>query len=383
MTNKSPDFKVELTPKPEITKINRLAFLIACSVVAIIVFVLAYSVSKATTINSTPKADVIVQSSAVGMNDKELWYANIPDRVTMAKTPGQDAQYISVNENEVDKETQKKRDESLHAALESSIKAPNINSNRVSGLSSGFSSDDESLSEPNNFNDKQSLSENNHNLQNEKLIFLEKSMQHTNSDYLYEMVKKPLSLYEIKAGTIIPAVLIVGVNSDLPGQLTALVTKNVFDTVSGRYLLIPQGSKLILQYDFRIAYGQERLLVVAKRLIFPNGNSLDLDSMPVIDESGYAGFYDQVDNHYLRIFGSSGIMGLITGGFELSQSQKASNQNNSSALQVMDGAMGQQMGQVTLGMMNKNLEIQPTIKIRPGREFNVTVTADMIFPGQY
>jgi type IV secretory pathway VirB10-like protein len=140
---------------------------------------------------------------------------------------------------------------------------------------------------------------------------------------------------------------------------------------------------LILQYDSRITYGQQRLLVAVKRLIFPNGDSLDLQGMPASDSGGYAGFTDEIDNHYSRIFGSSVIMGLITGGFEMSQSSKNNNATNPSASEVMSSGLGQQMAQVTLGMMNKNLDIQPTIKINPGYEFNVTVTSDLVFSGYY
>lgn len=202
-------------------------------------------------------------------------------------------------------------------------------------------------------------------------------------DYLSTTVHKPLSPYEIKAGTIIPAVMISGINSDLPGQAIAQVRQNVYDTVRGKYLLIPQGSKLLIIYDNQIAYGQNRVLVTVKRIIFPNGNSLDLEGMPGTDVSGYSGFHDQVNNHYTKIFGNAALLGAISAGFQLSQPQQSSIFINPTTGQTMAAAMGQQMGQVGTNMINKNLNVQPTLVIRPGYEFNVTVTSDMILPGIY
>jgi type IV secretory pathway VirB10-like protein len=377
MNNRSPNTKTDLTPQPQLTKINGLAFIIICAVIVMIVLVLAYSVSQAT--KNKTKSDIIPISSSATINDQELWYKNVSDELpTKASSI---ASEVIQDESPVDKEMLKNRDELLRSALESPIKAPNISNSPSLNSLNETTSQTGAQSSADNSGISQELKGNENNTQKERLEFLQLAAHHSTPDYLYSMVKKPLSPYEIKAGTVIPAVLIGGIDSDLPGQLTALVSKNVFDTVSGRYLLIPQGSRLILQYDSQIVYGQERLLVATKRLIFPNGSSLDLKGMPVTDERGYAGLYDQVDRHYLRIFGSSGLMGLIIGGFALSQN--SGSVNNPSSMQVMDGALGQQMGQVTLGMINKNLEIQPTIKIRPGLEFNVNVTSDLIFPGSY
>src|SRR5690606_28192524 len=117
--------------------------------------------------------------------------------------------------------------------------------------------------------------------------------------------------------------------------------------------------------------------------IFPNGNSMDLQGMPGVDSAGFAGFHDEVDNHYFRIYGSAAMMGLISAGFQLSQPQQSNMLTAPSTSQVAAAAMGQQMGEVAMGMMNKNLEIAPTLIIRPGYQFNVQVTADIVFPGSY
>jgi type IV secretory pathway VirB10-like protein len=380
MKNNSPDSQIDLAPKPGIIKINRSAFWIACGVIAMIVAVLAYSVGQAGKTNA-PKSDTTLQVTMDGASDKQQWYTNVSDELRVANKTVDNSHLVE--SEDISNEALKKKNESLRAALESSIRASNIG-NSVPTVPSGLAGPDSGLSTP--INDSSSnpyTTQNDANMQSQKQTFLQNILQRSNPDYLHETVKKPLSPYEVKAGSIIPAVLAGGINSDLPGQLTALVSQNVYDSVSGNYLLIPQGTKLILQYDSHIAYGQQRLLVGVKRLIFPNGNSLDIDGMTASDVSGYAGFSDDVDNHYARIFGSSAMMGLITGGFELSQPSQGSSEINPSASQVMSGALGQQMGQVTLGMMNKNLDIQPTLKIHPGYEFNVTITSDLVFPGVY
>ena len=139
-------------------------------------------------------------------------------------------------------------------------------------------------------------------------------------------VSLQLSRYEIKAGWEIPAVLEQSLNSDLPGELKALVTSNVYDTASGLYLLIPQGSRLIGKYDSRIAYGQDGVQVAWSRIIYPDASSVDLDGMMGLDSHGNAGLRDQVDRHYRRIVGFSVLTSMFTAAFQISQrsSQSAS-----------------------------------------------------------
>lgn len=219
--------------------------------------------------------------------------------------------------------------------------------------------------------------------QDQKIAFIKNLKNSSQADYLSEEVTKPLSHYELKAGTLIPAITIGGINSDLPGQITAQVRQNVYDTVSGKYLLVPQGAHLILTYDSRVAFGQSRVLIAVKRIIFPNGKSLDIEGMPGVDISGYSGFHDQVNNHYFKIFGSAAALGLISAAFQLSQPQQSNALSNPNTGQTAAAAVGQQMAQVSSNMINKNLNIQPTLEIRPGYLFNVQITADMVFPGEY
>ena len=182
---------------------------------------------------------------------------------------------------------------------------------------------------------------------------------------------------EIKAGSVIPAVLVSGINSDLPGQLVAQVSRNVFDSTTGRYLLIPQGAKLVGDYESDVAYGQARVQIAWKRLILPDGSSLDLGKAPGADRAGYSGLRDKVNNHYGRAYGAAFMVSLFSAGIQLSQPQ-ASNNQNISAGQTTASAIGQQMGQLGMEQARKNLSIKPELQIRPGYRFNVTVTEDLI-----
>ncbi|MDL2226467.1 hypothetical protein LJB86_02285 [Deltaproteobacteria bacterium OttesenSCG-928-M10] len=192
--------------------------------------------------------------------------------------------------------------------------------------------------------------------------------------------------YELKTGTVIPGIMVSGINSDLPGTLIAQVSQNVFDTATGRSLIIPQGSKLYGVYDSRVVYGQSRVLIAWNRVIFPDGSSVTLGAMPGTNISGYAGFKDKVDNHYLRIFGSAIMMSLISGGMSYAVDQVSNNSSDSNSTTVQDemaAALAAQLGQTTLQLLQKNLSIKPTLEIRPGYQFNVIITKDVVFRGAY
>ena len=222
------------------------------------------------------------------------------------------------------------------------------------------------------------------NKQAEKKVFIQTNNQMIEDDYLNSMLKNPISPYELQAGTIIPGILITGINSDLPGQITGQVRSNVYDSISGKYLLIPQGSKLTGLYDSQVAYGQERVLVVWKRIIFPNGQSINLQGMSGVDMSGYAGFNDQVNNHYGKIFGSVILMSVLGAGAQLAQPQ---NNNNTFAApsvgQTMAESLGTNLINTATMITSKNINIQPTLEIRPGYKFNISVTKDMVFMSPY
>ena len=229
---------------------------------------------------------------------------------------------------------------------------------------------DASLSNPNNYSAQ--------NGQSQKIAFLKSSSQ--NHDVIGSHLQTPLSQYQIMAGTIIPATLVTGINSDLPGTITAKVSRDIFDSASGNYLLIPQGTTIIGAYDSQVTFGQSRVLIAWQRLIFPNGNSFDLNGMPGADLTGMAGLSDLVNHHYERIFGSALLMSVFGAAGQLSQPQ---NSKQASSEQIIYGAVGQQMSQTSAQLIAKNLDIQPTIQIRPGANFNVLLTRDMVLPGAY
>ena len=177
----------------------------------------------------------------------------------------------------------------------------------------------------------------------------------------------------LQAGAVIPAALITGLRSDLPGEITAQVTQNIFDSPTGRILLIPQGARLIGQYDAQIAFGQSRALLVWNRLIMPNGRSIVLERQPGTDTQGYAGLEDEVDNHWGMLFKSAILSTLLSVGSEAG----TSNSENNLAQAIRQGA-SQSFGQLGQQVVGRSLNVQPTITIRPGFPVNVLVTHDLI-----
>ena len=203
---------------------------------------------------------------------------------------------------------------------------------------------------------------------------------------LDQEVQAPRSRFEIRSGAVIPGVMISGVNSDLPGQIMGQVSQNVYDTATGKYLLIPQGTRLVGTYSSDVIYGQSAVLIAWQRLVFPDGKALDIGSMPGADSAGYAGFRDQVNNHYVRIFASALLMSGVTAGISYSQDRNSSSgtgYQQPTASSELSQALGQQLGQVTAQMIAKNLNIAPTLEIRPGYRFNIVVVKDLDFTTPY
>jgi len=200
------------------------------------------------------------------------------------------------------------------------------------------------------------------------------------ADYLPHGRRPLLSPFEIKTGTIIPGVMIGGINSDLPGQIIGQVRENVWDSATGKHLLIPLGSRLVGTYDNQVTRGQSRVLVAWTRIIYPDGSSLDLGGMPGADQGGYAGLKDKVNNHYWRVFGDAMLLSLFSAGIQLSQPEVDTSSGNGaySNQQIIAAAIGQQLGQAGMQMVQKNMNIQPTLEIRPGYRFNIMVTKDMV-----
>ncbi|WP_133128613.1 TrbI/VirB10 family protein [Legionella nagasakiensis] len=204
--------------------------------------------------------------------------------------------------------------------------------------------------------------------------------------HLNSSLENPNSRFELRAGSVIPGVMISGISSELPGQIIGQVSQNVYDTATGKYLLIPQGTKLIGLYSSDVSFGQNSVLVAWQRLVFPDGKALDIGSMPGADSAGYAGFRDQVDHHYARIYGSALLMSGIVAGITYSQNTNQSNPygySQPTAGSVLSQALGQQLGEVTAQLVSKNLNVSPTINVRPGYRFNVIVIKDLTFNQPY
>ncbi len=194
----------------------------------------------------------------------------------------------------------------------------------------------------------------------------------------------PRTRYELRAGFVVPAMMISGINSDLPGQVIGQVSQNVYDTPTGKYLLIPQGSRLVGAYSSNIVHGQERVLIAWQRIVFPDGKAMDIGAMPGADSAGYAGFHDKVNNHYLRTFGSALLMSAIIAGASYSQRNETNNNGNTqSASGILSQSLGQELGSTMAEMMSRNLSISPTLEIRPGFRFNVMAVKDLTFTRQY
>ena len=221
------------------------------------------------------------------------------------------------------------------------------------------------------------------NAQSQKQDFLDQTRGRTGENYLKSTRTEPLSRYEIKAGWDIPATLEQAINSDLPGEVKALVRSNVYDTATGKYLLIPQGARLLGTYNSVISYGQARVQVVWTRIIYPDGTSINLDGMSGHDAEGKTGFHDQVDNHYARLIGFAVLTSAFAAGLELSQRQNASVLQTPTAGQTASAAVGQQLTELGAEITRRNLNIQPTIKIREGYRFSVRVNRDMLFDAPY
>lgn len=201
--------------------------------------------------------------------------------------------------------------------------------------------------------------------------------------YLPNRVVPQQSLYELKRGSVIPATLITGINSDLPGRITAQVSQNVYDSATGRRLLIPQGTKLFGRYDSKVSFGQSRILVVWSDIIFPNGSTLQIGGMAGTDAEGYGGFRDKVNNHYLKTFGSAVLIALIGTGIDMSVPQSSTLATQDTASDAARRNFAETFGRVADRTIQKNMDVQPTLEIRPGYKFNVLVDQDIVFPGAY
>jgi len=206
------------------------------------------------------------------------------------------------------------------------------------------------------------------NLQAEKIAFA--AEKRDGDIYNPHDVETPVSPYQVMAGTLIPASLVTGLNSDLPGNVIAQVTQPVYDTVSGAHLLIPQGARLIGRYQSDVSFGQERALLVWDRIILPDGSSLQI-SEPAADAQGYAGVSDRTDHHWDRVFAAAGLATLLGIGSELGS-------DADDIERAIRRGFGDSISEAGQRVVDRNLGIQPTIRIRPGWPVRVIVTRDLV-----
>ena len=199
-------------------------------------------------------------------------------------------------------------------------------------------------------------------------------------EYSKYTVILPRSLLELKSGTLLPCVLISGLNSDLPGNMIAQVSENVWDTATGKYLLIPRGSRLIGTYDNQISYGQSRVLVMWSRLIFPDGSSLVLDNLKGADQSGYSGFKGAVNRHWGSIISSALLVSLLGAGVELAAPTDNGNRDNDDPRSILAENAASAVAEAMSQIIQREANRQPTIKIKPGYRFMIFVQHDIIFP---
>lgn len=188
--------------------------------------------------------------------------------------------------------------------------------------------------------------------------------------------------FELKTGTIFRARTVRGINSDLPGEITAMISDNVYDTATGRHLLVPAGSTLFGVYDSEVAYGQNRAMTVWTRLIFPDGSTVELGGMSGADGAGYSGFRDQVKNHYGRLVGFALLTSAMSSAFQLSQPEDTSN-GVLTPRQIAAAEVGKEITALGTEIARRNLNVQPTITVRPGFDFTVTVNRDIAFAAPY
>ncbi len=211
------------------------------------------------------------------------------------------------------------------------------------------------------------------NAQRRKLDFV--GQQASGGIYNAHALQTPASPYQVMAGNVIAASLITGLNSDLPGMVIAQVTEPVYDTVTGRTMLIPQGSRLIGSYDSVVAFGQRRALLVWQRIILPDGSSIQIDNLPATDAAGYAGLADKVDLHTWQLLKGVALSTLLGVGTEISFGS-----DESDLVRAIRQSTQQSAAQAGQQIVSKNLNIQPTITVRPGWPLRVIVHKDIVFP---
>lgn len=201
--------------------------------------------------------------------------------------------------------------------------------------------------------------------------------------YDTHLVRKPASPFELMQGSVIPATLTTGIESDLPGQITAVVARNVFDSASGANLLIPAGAQLVGTYAAKVLPGQSSVAVAWTRIVFPNGSYINLGAMPGTDPDGMSGISGDVDNHTWLMFKNALLLSLVGTGIQAATPQTTSVNGSLSTAQIFQSQLANTFGQAVSQMLQRYMSVAPTIHVQPGAQIAVVVSKDLVFPGPY
>lgn len=220
------------------------------------------------------------------------------------------------------------------------------------------------------------------NLQTEKIAFLNAAEQELGT-YLRTGPTGPvLPQFELAAGSVIPGFTVTGINTDLPGKLVGRVSSDVYDSATGRYVLIPQGSVAVGSYSSLVSNGQNRVLIAWEMLTFPDGRSVELLRQPGVDAAGYAGLADHVDYHWPQLFLAGGLSTAVAIGGELAEGDNSGfGQTEDVAEQLRElvaGGASDTTSRIANKVIDRQLDVQPTITVRPGWRFNILVTRNLV-----
>lgn len=202
----------------------------------------------------------------------------------------------------------------------------------------------------------------------------------------FELKNRAVALknpYCVRQGSVIPAVLLSGINSELPGMISAQVTRDVLDSPTGTHVLIPSGTRIVGQYGSNAKYGQERLFLAFNRLIFPNGASLNLGAMPGQSSDGYSGFDADVDNHFWKLISGAVLLAAVSTAVSVSDSPTYDSDGRITVRSAASEALSNNLGSVLSKMIERNLNLAPTLSVEPGYVFSIAVSKDIYFDAPY
>ena len=399
MNDESPNALV-MSPRPLVARMGRWPLYALLVVLALLLAALIYSVSFVH--DPARKKEEEAKKVAVSEEEKPVWLMEgsglaldpRKDQTSGVAAPPEPAKpeplVVVQREEKPDQQVENVRrikTQAYMSALSAPLVAKRVNSGAVSAPVAASAAESTPSSSHNAVSATASAGSDNYYYtaaDRDKEAFFDRARRDT-SWQLQEQRTAGMPL-ELKTGAVIPGVMLTGVNSDLPGNMIAQVSQHVFDSATGRNLLIPQRTKIYGVYDSRIVYGQERVLIAWNRLIFPDGSSISLGAMPGADMAGMAGLNDGVNNHYMRIFGSALMMSLVSGGMAYAldgANDSTKTENGTRMTDEMTSSLAQQLGQTTTTLLQRNLSIKPTLEIRPGYQFNIVVTRDAVFKEAY